>query len=108
MIRRFPVFRRAPSACSGAGSLCQCPVGCLAAVVTAVKNRDPCRVSGESAAERVLPRSLITGISYRDGEIAKDLRKSIVKHMEQQAAAVVFSGKVEKLNDLGCSTEWIG
>jgi hypothetical protein len=85
-----------------------CPVGCLAAVVLGVKNRDPRRVSGESAAERVLPRCQITVISYRDEEIVKDLRKCIVKHMEQQAVAVVFSGKVEKLNDLGCSTEWIG
>jgi hypothetical protein len=84
------------------------PVGCLDAVLMSVKNRDPLIFFSGSVTEWVFQRSPVTEISLRDEELANDLRKRIVKHMEQEAAALVFSGKVENFNDLGCSTEWIG
>ena len=79
----FCVFRRAPFAWCGAGSLCQYPVGCLDAVLMGVKNRDPLIFSSGSVAERVFQRSPVTEISFRDVGIAIELRKRIVNHREQ-------------------------
>lgn len=79
----FCVFRRAPFAWRGAGSLCQCPVGCLDGVVTGVKNRDPLIFSSGSVAESVFQRSPVTEISYRDEGFAIEFRKHIVNHREQ-------------------------
>lgn len=53
------------------------------AVVMGVKNRDLRTLFTGSVAERVFQRCPVTVISYRDEEIAADLRKRIVKHMEQ-------------------------
>ena len=53
------------------------------AVVMGVKNRDLRTLFTGSVAERVFQRCPVTVISYRDEEISEDLRKRIVKHMEQ-------------------------
>jgi nucleotide-binding universal stress UspA family protein len=53
------------------------------AVVMGVKNRDLRTLFTGSVAERVFQRCPVTVISYRDEEIASDLRKRIVKHKEQ-------------------------
>lgn len=53
------------------------------AVVMGVKNRDLRALFTGSVAERVFQRCPVTVISYRDEEIASDLRKRIIKHMEQ-------------------------